>query len=212
MRYRAKPELQRRNRLTPRRAGGGWQRRNFAGILVASGSALTMVGRISALDCHAKQNHHNAGREPQALYFGEPETTLMHQLKTFIVEDSQVIRESLIATLEELVPIRVVGTAEDESSAVSWLAKESNRADLVIVDIFLKGGSGLGVIRAAHAMALGHHLVVLSNYATADIRRKCMELGADQVFDKSNEIDALIQYCATLAEGTPSDSGSGRLA
>jgi len=44
-------------------------------------------------------------------------------------------------------------------------------------------------------------LVVLSNYATADIRRKCLELGADRVFDKSNEIDALVEYCVSAASG-----------
>lgn len=125
----------------------------------------------------------------------------MQQLKTYIVEDSPVIRESLIATLEELVPVQVVGTAEDESTAVQWLSKSGNQADLVIIDIFLKGGSGLGVIRAAHGSAQGRCLVVLSNYATADIRRKCLDLGANRVFDKSNEIDALISYCGSLAAG-----------
>ena len=37
-------------------------------------------------------------------------------LKTYIVEDSRVIRENLIATLEELVPVEVVGTAEELES------------------------------------------------------------------------------------------------
>ena len=95
----------------------------------------------------------------------------MPQLKTYIVEDSPVIRESLIATLEELVPVKVVGTAEDESTAVQWLAQAENRCDLVIVDIFLKGGSGLGVLRAVHDMPNRFSLVVLSNYATKDMRR-----------------------------------------
>ena len=45
-------------------------------------------------------------------------------------------------------------------------------------------------------------LVVLSNYATPDMRRKCLELGAERVFDKSNEIDALILYCCRLADGS----------
>ncbi len=125
----------------------------------------------------------------------------MQQLKTYIVEDSPVIRESLIATLEELVPLQVVGTAEDETTAVQWLTKPGNHADLVIVDIFLKGGSGLGVIKSANDLPQRRTLVVLSNYATQDIRRKCMELGADRVFDKSNEIDALIQYCGDVAAG-----------
>lgn len=125
----------------------------------------------------------------------------MHQLKTYIVEDNPVIRESLIATLEELAPVKVVGTAADELTAVQWLTRLDNLADLVIVDIFLKGGSGLGVLRAASGLAKRHNLVVLSNYATQDIRRKCLELGADRVFDKSNEIDALILYCSQLAAG-----------
>jgi DNA-binding NarL/FixJ family response regulator len=76
----------------------------------------------------------------------------MTPLKTYLVEDSAVIRESLIAALEELGPIEVVGTAEDEACAVQWLT-QGNQFDLVIVDIFLKGGSGLGVLRAANALA-----------------------------------------------------------
>ncbi len=120
-------------------------------------------------------------------------------LKTFLVEDSPMIRESLIAALEELAPVEVVGTADDERSAVDWLAAVSAPCDLVIIDIFLKGGSGLGVLRAAHALRKPMKLIVLSNYATADMRSKCEALGAARVFDKSSEIDALIEYCETLA-------------
>lgn len=132
----------------------------------------------------------------------------MHPIRAYIVEDSQVIRENLIATLEELVQVEVVGTAEDENTAVQWLKRTDNTADLVIVDIFLKSGSGLGVLKVAHELPSKRSLVVLSNYATQDIRRKCLELGADKVFDKSNEIDALIQYCGRLAG---EDTGLGAL-
>ena len=120
-------------------------------------------------------------------------------LKTFLVEDSPMIRENLIAALEELAPVEVVGTAEDERSAVDWLASVPAACDLVIVDIFLKGGSGLGVLRAASALRKPMTLIVLSNYATPDMRRRCEALGASRVFDKSNEIDALIEYCEELA-------------
>ena len=74
-------------------------------------------------------------------------------LNTYIVEDNPVIRENLIATLEELTPVRVVGTAEDEATAVQWLAHNDTPVDLVIVDIFLKSGSGLGVLRSAQRQA-----------------------------------------------------------
>ena len=126
----------------------------------------------------------------------------MSHLKAFIVEDSSVIRENLVAALEEMAPIDVVGTAEDESGAVKWLVRSENHCDLVVVDIFLKSGSGLGVLKAASSSGLPAKLVVLSNYATPDMRRKCLELGADRVFDKSNEIDALILYCCRLADGS----------
>ena len=123
----------------------------------------------------------------------------MPPLKTFVVEDSPVIRDNLIATLEELVPVAVVGTAEDESTALEWLGHDEHRVDLVIIDIFLKRGSGLGVLRDASSFRNGAKLVILSNYATPEMRRKCLDLGADEVFDKSDEIDALIQYCGRLA-------------
>lgn len=127
----------------------------------------------------------------------------MAKLRTFIVEDSPVIRENLIDTLEELVELEVVGFAEDESSAVLWLRDPANDCQLGIIDIFLKRGSGLGVLQAMRGVAGAAKLVVLSNFATPDMRRRCLELGADDVFDKSNEIDALIQYCERMAAATP---------
>ena len=132
----------------------------------------------------------------------------MPAIKTYLVEDSAVIRESLIAALEELGPVEVVGTAEDEVTAVQWLTRPDSDFDLVIVDIFLKTGSGLGVLRAVNAIRPHRNSVVLSNYATPDMRRKCLALGADRVFDKSNEIEALMTYCGRLASG---DTGHGAL-
>ena len=135
----------------------------------------------------------------------------MQPLKTYIVEDSPIIRESLIAALEELGPIEVVGTAEDEATAEQWLIQPDSVFDLVIVDIFLKSGSGLGVLRTVRALPQRRHLVVLSNYATPDMRRKCLALGADKVFDKSHELEDLIRYCGRLAAGETANSGLGAL-
>jgi DNA-binding NarL/FixJ family response regulator len=124
----------------------------------------------------------------------------MHTLKTYIVEDSAIIRDSLISLLEESAPIQIVGTAEDESTALRWIDKPDNGCDLVIVDIYLKGGSGLGVLKAGAGIFKPAKWVVLSNHATPEMRDRCMELGADCVFDKSNEIDELLMYCNRLAE------------
>lgn len=131
----------------------------------------------------------------------------MRLLKTYIVEDSALIREDLIEALEELTSVTVVGSAADERSALHWLSDEQHAVDLVIVDIFLRAGSGLGVLRAMGLRrAPRTRLVVLSNFATADMRRRCLELGADAVFDKSQEIDALLLYCRRLAGNLPLDA------
>jgi len=135
----------------------------------------------------------------------------MLPLKTFIVEDSPLIRANLVATLEELATVAVVGTAKDEATALEWLGNAEHAIDLAIIDIFLKAGSGLGVLRYASGLPRSAKLVVLTNYATVDMRRQCLALGADKVFDKSTELEALIQYCCLLGSGEPIDSSSGVL-
>jgi two-component system OmpR family response regulator len=122
------------------------------------------------------------------------------QLRTYIVEDNATIRENLIGTLEELACVKALGWAETESEAKGWLAQHDNQWDLTIVDLFLKQGSGLGVLEACRGRPVGQRVVVLSNYATADMRKRCTQLGADAVFDKSNEIDALVEYCIAQSE------------
>lgn len=122
-------------------------------------------------------------------------------MKTFIVEDSPVILDNLVEVLQELTTARVVGSASNEEAAMQWLTTPGNECDLLVVDIFLKGGSGLGVLaRAAKAGVRGKR-VVLTNFASPEMRRRCCELGAHQVFDKSNEVEELIDYCARIGEG-----------
>jgi len=124
----------------------------------------------------------------------------MHTLKTYIVEDSAVIRDSLIDLLEETVPVEVIGTAEDEHTALDWIDQPGHACDLIIVDIYLRGGSGLGILKAgAGVVQRPAKWVVFSNHATPEMRTRCLELGADCVFDKSNEIDELLLYCNQLA-------------
>jgi len=117
------------------------------------------------------------------------------RLKTYLVEDNPTIRENLIATLEELVDIEIIGMSDGENEAKAWLLANPHDWDLAILDLFLKQGSGLGALAACRERKPAQKVVVLSNYATADIRQRCAQLGVDAVFDKSNEIDALVEFC-----------------
>jgi DNA-binding NarL/FixJ family response regulator len=119
-------------------------------------------------------------------------------LRTYIVEDNLTIRENLVATLEELGGVASVGFAETEEQGSGWLTSHDSQWDLAIVDLFLKQGSGLGVLQACRERSVDQKVVVLTNYATPDIRSRCTQLGVDAVFDKSNDIDALIDFCIEL--------------
>jgi DNA-binding NarL/FixJ family response regulator len=122
------------------------------------------------------------------------------ELRTYIVEDNATIRENLVDTLEELASVQTLGWSDTERDAQAWIGAHGREWDLLIVDLFLKQGSGLGVIEACQDRGRGQRVVVLSNYATSDMRKRCAQLGADAVFDKSNEIDALVDYCLALAD------------
>lgn len=121
-------------------------------------------------------------------------------LNCFLVEDSPVIRHNLIATLEEMLPLRVVGTAEDEAGAMRWLEESDTSCDLLIIDVFLRTGTGLEVLRRAKALRPKAKFVVLTNYATREMRQRAQELGADRLFDKSGELEDLLAYCEALTE------------
>lgn len=135
----------------------------------------------------------------------------MNEIKIYLVEDSPVIRDNLVAALEDLAPVKVVGIAESERTAVEWLTQQGQACDLVIVDLFLKQGSGLGVLKMLKERRHSLKAIVLTNYATPDIRAKCKALGADRVFDKSDEIDDLILYCSRLSSGEAGNTGLGPL-
>ena len=116
-------------------------------------------------------------------------------LKAYIVEDSPTIRDNLIETLHELAEVEAVGLADTEQEAKAWLAQHPGDWDVAVVDLFLREGNGLGVVEACRGRRRGQKVIVLSNHATSDMRRRCAQLGADAVFDKSTEIDALLDYC-----------------
>lgn len=117
-------------------------------------------------------------------------------IKTFIVEDNATSRDNLAVALEELTCVRVAGSAAGEDEALDWLVDGHHAWDLVIVDLFLKSGSGLRLAKRLSDRQPGRKVVVFSNYVNAAVRKRCAQVGVDAVFDKSTEIDALVDYCA----------------
>ncbi len=117
-------------------------------------------------------------------------------LQAFVIEDNATIRENLIGTLEELTCVRVAGASATEDDALAWLEQNADHWELVIVDLFLKQGSGIHLAQRIQRSRPNQKIVVFSNYINASVRKRCAQLGVDAVFDKSTEIDALVDYCA----------------
>lgn len=117
-------------------------------------------------------------------------------LHAYVVEDNATIRENLVATLEELTTVKVVGTSGTEAQALAWLTDHPDDWDLLIVDLFLQQGSGMHLVQKLAGRRTHQKVVIFSNYVNASVRKRCAQLGVDAVFDKSTEIDALVDYCA----------------
>jgi two-component system OmpR family response regulator len=120
----------------------------------------------------------------------------VQQLKAYVVEDNATIRENLIGALEELTCVRVVGTSATEDEGFDWLEKNVDAWNMVIIDLFLRKGSGIRLVQRIRRSGPGQKVVVFSNYVNASVRKRCAQLGVDAVFDKSTEIDSLVDYCA----------------
>lgn len=119
------------------------------------------------------------------------------QLSVFVVEDNAEIQENLVEALEELTCVKFVGGAATEEGALEWILAH-HEWDMLIVDLFLKGGSGMRLVQRVQRAHPGQKIIVFSNYVNAGVRKRCAQLGVDAVFDKSTEIDALVDYCSHL--------------
>ena len=101
-------------------------------------------------------------------------------LKTFIVEDSAVIRLNLVNTLQELAPVKVVGAVATQREALHKLTDASLQCDLVIVDIVLQDGTGFAVLAEPAVHRDAREFVVLTNYASPAVQRRCAERECDE--------------------------------
>lgn len=120
-------------------------------------------------------------------------------LNTFLVEDSTAIQEVLIEAMELIAPMKFVGLATTEDEAVQWLTANSNARDLTIIDLVLHRGTGFGVLHACRERSAMQKVVVLTSYREEDMWQRCRELGAVGVFDKSHQIEELVDFCRVHA-------------
>ncbi|MEW6204071.1 MAG: response regulator [Pseudomonadota bacterium] len=124
--------------------------------------------------------------------------------RVLLVEDSVELQAMLQAMLCEIPSVKVIGSVGSEQEALEMMRSEC--ADLAIVDLELESGTGLGVLKSLNddCMQLNNKLlgvVVFSNYSNLVIRHRCLSLGAKAFFDKSFQIDELLEFVQQQALG-----------
>ena len=124
-------------------------------------------------------------------------------LRVLLVEDSIELQTMLQAMLSEIPSVEVIASVEAEKDALAVMRED--HTDLAIVDLELRSGTGLGVLKNLHDSLDGNDgrvcVVVFSNYSNLVIRHRCLNLGAMAFFDKSFQIDDLLEFVQKQASG-----------
>lgn len=115
----------------------------------------------------------------------------------YLVEDSPMIRERLVALLSPLEGMHLVGYADSSDTAVREIVAQ--RPDAVLLDLNLANGSGIDVLRALQVQAPEVDVFVLTNFANPQYRRLCTSLGARGFFDKTTEFEKVRDAIAVRA-------------
>jgi DNA-binding NarL/FixJ family response regulator len=114
----------------------------------------------------------------------------------YLVEDSAPIRALVAEMLAQLPDVRVAGEAAEVDQAIAGI--RATQPDAVVLDLHLRGGTGIDVLRALHAEAPQIVFIVLTNHPTPQHRRLCQALGARHFLDKSNEFTRVNEIVAGL--------------
>lgn len=112
--------------------------------------------------------------------------------RVFIVDDSRPIRER-VAQLLQANAMVVVGQAGAPEKAIKGIL--ATRPDVVVLDVQLKGGSGLQVMAAVRGL-LDTSFIVFSHSSGPVYRQRYMREGAYRFLDKSDDLDQLAQVVA----------------
>jgi DNA-binding NarL/FixJ family response regulator len=122
-------------------------------------------------------------------------------LKTriYIVDDHALVRRGLSTLIGAEPDMQVCGQAEDASKATTEIMQL--RPDLVIVDISLKGNSGLELVKNIKAFDANIHVLVLSMHDESIYALRVLKAGARAYVMKNDLIEKVIEAIRRISKG-----------
>lgn len=121
-------------------------------------------------------------------------------MRIVIADDSAVVRQRLVRLITDLDGVEVVGQAADVPEARDMV--QALRPDVAILDIRMPSGSGADLVTGIKQLNPAPKVIMLSNYALPENRKKCMDRGADFFFDKSTEFQKVVSVLKRMQAGS----------
>ncbi|MFN7926608.1 MAG: response regulator [Blastocatellia bacterium] len=117
-------------------------------------------------------------------------------LRVFLVDDSPLVTERMMALLTTIEKVQIVGTARTAGAAIRGI--QHLTPDLVILDFQLLDGTGVDVLKAIRRGPHTPVVIMLTNFAYEQYRVECLQWGADYFFDKSQDFERVLETCRQL--------------
>jgi len=128
-----------------------------------------------------------------------PRTSTTEPVKVVLVEDHRMFRERLAQLISRDETFSVCGEADNIQSAMKII--QTQRPDIVIVDITLRGASGLELIKNLKAQELGIPVLVLSMHAEALYAERVLRAGAKGYITKRAASSTLLKAIRHVVDG-----------
>ena len=118
---------------------------------------------------------------------------LVHPVRVFIVDDSPQLTEMLSELFSDPDTIDIVGICDSALNACEEIRLA--KADVVVVDLQLKDGSGFDVVKAIRRLPQAKDIVVIlfTNHASRELHQHAITLGADYFLDKSRDLEKILE-------------------
>lgn len=130
------------------------------------------------------------GLTPQNTLNGSSKAHPSREARILLIEDSPPVQLRLKDLLESPGDHRVLAIVD--SAADARAAIEAEVFDVLIVDVQLKQGTGIDVVKHARSRyGKGEEplIIVLTNYGMPTVEARCREAGADYFLDKIRQFD-----------------------